>query len=85
MDDPGVRAGVWAGALALLLLSMQKVKSIDYGGTACDCLGKTRLAAEKTKRRKISPTKREYRHRGEITSQLPLWESAEDDSALCVA
>lgn len=49
-----MRAGVWAGALhvlPLLFVSLEKAKSTDYGSTACDCLGKTRLSPEEKKKR----------------------------------
>lgn len=36
--------------LPVLLVSLEKAKSTDYGSTACDCLGKTRLGPEEKKR-----------------------------------
>lgn len=40
--------------LPLPLVSLENVRSTDCGGTACDCLGKTRLSPEEKKCRKIS-------------------------------
>lgn len=85
MNGPGARAGVWAGALHVLplpLVSLENVKSTDCGGTACDCLGKTRLSPEGKKVQEDIPSKWGCQHRSEITNQLPLCVSAEDDSAL---
>ena len=55
----------WLGcALALLLMSGQKVKSTDYRGTACDCLDKIRISPEEKRGGRSPPP------RGDVSREV---------------